>query len=195
MNTHIPTGGGPYVMISRALGPALGVSVGVVYYIGIAFLALMETLGAVEVMVEFGLDFKGAQQVLPILFILILALCVLLPQRAVEVLGMLFAFYMGWTLIAYFVGLGQGQPSASRMSDNWGPAYADGANFYTVFSLFLPVFMGMLSGADRMALLKDPASDMYFALRRSILSLSGVFPVMGRGSRPRTAAWQRRTCQ
>jgi amino acid transporter len=40
--------GGPYYMISRSLGPYIGVSIGIVYYFGITLLGVLEVLGAVE---------------------------------------------------------------------------------------------------------------------------------------------------
>lgn len=40
--------GGPYYMISRAMGPTIGATVGLLYWLGISLLAVLETLGAVE---------------------------------------------------------------------------------------------------------------------------------------------------
>ncbi len=40
--------GGPYYMISRALGPAIGATVGLVYWTGITLLAVLESVGAKE---------------------------------------------------------------------------------------------------------------------------------------------------
>ena len=50
--------GGAYYIISRALGHKLGGAVGTTYYLGLSLLAVLEVLGAVEVMlaVEPGLD-------------------------------------------------------------------------------------------------------------------------------------------
>jgi len=61
--------GGPYYMISRSLGPYIGVSVGITYYIGITFLGAMEVAGAVEAIgllapsaVSFQVQFKQLVQ-------------------------------------------------------------------------------------------------------------------------------------
>ena len=35
-------------MVSRTIGPIIGISVGIVYYLGIVLLGVVETLGAVE---------------------------------------------------------------------------------------------------------------------------------------------------
>lgn len=50
-NGHIK-GGGPYYLIGRALGPELGVSVGVCFYLGTAVAGAMYILGAVETILD-----------------------------------------------------------------------------------------------------------------------------------------------
>lgn len=42
--------GGTYYLISRALGPRIGGAVGCMYYLGVALLAVLETLGAIEML-------------------------------------------------------------------------------------------------------------------------------------------------
>merc|ERR1719253_411870 len=53
--------GGPYHMISRALGPVVGASVGIMYWLAITMLSVLETLGAVEgiLMANPDLEFAG----------------------------------------------------------------------------------------------------------------------------------------
>jgi potassium/chloride transporter 4/5/6 len=54
--------GGPYYMISRSLGPYLGVSIGIVYYLGLMLLGILEVLGAIETLHNATSDdfFEGA---------------------------------------------------------------------------------------------------------------------------------------
>ena len=55
---------GPYYMISRSLGPYTGVSVGIVYWLALTLLAVLETLGAVETLHNsMGYSFPGSVQV------------------------------------------------------------------------------------------------------------------------------------
>jgi amino acid transporter len=53
--------GGPYYMISRSLGPYIGVAIGIVYYLGIMLLGVLEVLGAVETLHYIGdVGFPGS---------------------------------------------------------------------------------------------------------------------------------------
>ena len=77
--------GGAYFLISRALGPQIGGSVGCVYYLGITLLAVLEVLGAVEMllyMVE-ELRFPGAVRLSATVCMLTLAGMVFLGIRSV----------------------------------------------------------------------------------------------------------------
>ena len=47
--------GGPYFMISRAMGPTIGATVGLLYWLGISLLAVLECLGAVEAFYALGM--------------------------------------------------------------------------------------------------------------------------------------------
>ena len=67
MSTNGPVeAGGAYYIISRALGHKLGGAVGCTYYLGLSLLAVLEVLGAVEVMLyvepelEMGIGPEGA---------------------------------------------------------------------------------------------------------------------------------------
>ena len=61
--------GGAYYIISRALGHKLGGAVGTTYYLGLSLLAVLEVLGAVEVMLsvepalDMGMPAAGAVRV------------------------------------------------------------------------------------------------------------------------------------
>ena len=45
--------GGPYFMISRAMGPTIGATVGLLYWLGISLLAVLETLGKKRLCLNF----------------------------------------------------------------------------------------------------------------------------------------------
>lgn len=47
----VVSGGGPYYMISRNLGPVLGGAVGILFYLGTSIAASMYITGAVEIVI------------------------------------------------------------------------------------------------------------------------------------------------
>ena len=168
--------GGAYYIISRALGHKLGGAVGMTYYLGLSLLAVLEVLGAVEVMlsVEPGLDMgmpaDGAVRVWAIVLTSALGGMVWGGMQLVSKLGLFFAAVVGLTLTSYYAGLiaaplpGASSAvtglSTSTLRDNWGPGYSDGVTFSDVLSVFFPCFTGILSGANRANSLKTPATSI-----------------------------------
>jgi len=77
------------------------------YYIGIVFLLVLESLGAVETL-EFAahVEFPGAVRVLATAFVLILAVTVLVGSSFTAKLGTLFFLTVCFTLLSYFVSFG-----------------------------------------------------------------------------------------
>ncbi|KHJ76838.1 hypothetical protein OESDEN_23542 [Oesophagostomum dentatum] len=53
----VVSGGGPYYMISRNLGPELGGAVGILFYLGTTIAASMYLTGAVEIFLVRGVQF------------------------------------------------------------------------------------------------------------------------------------------
>eukprot|EP00668_Euglena_longa_P035047 GGOE01045015.1.p1 GENE.GGOE01045015.1~~GGOE01045015.1.p1 ORF type:complete len:1030 (-),score=323.02 GGOE01045015.1:171-3164(-) len=162
--------GGVYFLISRALGPKIGGSVGCLYFIGIALLAVMEVLGAVEMLFHMApvMNIAGVNRGLAAVAMLVLAGAVFLGIRFVSKLGAVFALVVVLTLASFYVGLGlapfgEGLEdsaltglSGATLSSNMGPGYDEGVSFSTLVALFFPCFTGFLSGADRANSLRDP---------------------------------------
>eukprot|EP00933_Yihiella_yeosuensis_P026841 TRINITY_DN20849_c2_g1_i1.p1 TRINITY_DN20849_c2_g1~~TRINITY_DN20849_c2_g1_i1.p1 ORF type:complete len:995 (-),score=167.31 TRINITY_DN20849_c2_g1_i1:230-3214(-) len=172
------SGGGPYYMISRALGPVIGATVGVMYWLAITMLSVLECLGAVEAiaMAAPGVEFAGYKQALGSGLMLSLALMVWGGINVVTKLSLFFAFIVVFTLFCYYEGLftaghhfiDPSVPGAELITglswttfqENWHPDYSEGANFGLILSLFYPCFTGILSGANRADTLKDPPKDI-----------------------------------
>ena len=168
--------GGAYYIISRALGHKLGGAVGTTYYLGLSLLAVLEVLGAVEVMLavepalDMGMPAAGAVRVWAIVLTSALGGMVWGGMQLVSKLGLFFAAVVGLTLMSYYAGLiaaplpGVSAAvtglSANTLRDNWGPGYTDGVTFSDVLSVFFPCFTGILSGANRANSLKTPATSI-----------------------------------
>lgn len=93
-------------MISRSLGPYTGVSVGIVYWLGITLLAVLETLGAVETLHNaMGYTFPGSTQVFATVLCFMLAAIVFVGIKFVSKLGIVFFMIVLLTLLCYYIGI------------------------------------------------------------------------------------------
>lgn len=167
--------GGPYYMISRALGPCVGASVGIMYWLAITMLAVLETLGAVEgiLMAAPEAEFTFCKQAYGSGLLLALVLFVYGGISLVTRLGIFFVFVVFFTLYIYYHGLiaapysdaAMANPDVTGLSfetakENWYSHYTDGHNFGYVLSVFFPCFTGILSGANRADILRDPPKNL-----------------------------------
>ncbi|CAK9069029.1 unnamed protein product [Durusdinium trenchii] len=164
--------GGPYYMISRALGPVIGATIGIMYWLAITMLSVLECLGAIEAlaMAAPSVQFPGYRQALGSAAMASLAFAVWGGINIVTKLGMLFALVVVFTLFSFYLGLFMTQPGAGgpdvpgseyitglswdTFQNNWSPHYDEGVHFGSVLSLFYPCFTGILSGANRADVLK-----------------------------------------
>mmetsp|Transcript_46784 Transcript_46784/g.117868 ORF Transcript_46784/g.117868 Transcript_46784/m.117868 type:complete len:398 (-) Transcript_46784:91-1284(-) len=171
--------GGPYYMISRALGPCVGASVGFMYWLAITMLAVLETLGAVEgiLMLDDQAYFPGCKQAYGSALMAALIAFVYCGINFVTKLGIFFVFIVFSTLFMFFFGLimapntpqgpesVQFNPYITGLSTetfklNWDSHYTGGASFGYVLSVFFPCFTGILSGANRADILRDPPKNL-----------------------------------
>eukprot|EP00442_Polarella_glacialis_P058745 CAMPEP_0115056568 /NCGR_PEP_ID=MMETSP0227-20121206/5267_1 /TAXON_ID=89957 /ORGANISM="Polarella glacialis, Strain CCMP 1383" /LENGTH=985 /DNA_ID=CAMNT_0002441259 /DNA_START=191 /DNA_END=3148 /DNA_ORIENTATION=+ len=172
------SGGGPYFMISRALGPVIGATIGSMKWLAITMLAVLECLGAVEALALAvpALVFPGYKQAIGSGFMALLAFIVWGGINVVTKMGVFFAFVVVFTLFSYYFGL---FTMGSRLDDlspadskwitglsvetfkaNWGPHYDANTDFGVILSLFFPCFTGILSGANRADVLKNPPKNI-----------------------------------
>eukprot|EP00439_Symbiodinium_sp_Y106_P013102 s293_g1.t3 len=186
--------GGPYYMISRALGPAVGASVGIMYWLAITLLAVLETLGAVEalLMAAPSLDFPGCKQAFGSGFMIALVLCVWGGSTFVTKLGIFFVLIVFYTMASYYAGLimapfteaALANPwvtglSLETFNKNWLPHYDSETNFGVVLSVFFPCFTGILSGANRADILRDGRDGTFGAIIFSFFMYSSFFILWG----------------
>ena len=151
--------GGPYYMISRALGPVIGATIGLMYWLAITMLAVLECLGAVEALgmaTQGTVCFAGYRQALGSAAMALLAFAVWGGMNIVTKLGVLFGVVVVFTIVSYYVGLVMVQPepqvlggeyitglSWETFQANWNPHYDPGVTFGSVLSLFYPCFTGL----------------------------------------------------
>eukprot|EP00929_Paragymnodinium_shiwhaense_P111850 TRINITY_DN8013_c0_g1_i1.p1 TRINITY_DN8013_c0_g1~~TRINITY_DN8013_c0_g1_i1.p1 ORF type:complete len:1128 (+),score=266.09 TRINITY_DN8013_c0_g1_i1:221-3604(+) len=167
--------GGPYYMISRALGPCVGASVGVMYWLAITMLAVLECLGAVEgiLMGWPSAEFPFCRQVYGSGCMLSLVVIVWGGISMVSKMGIFFIFIVFSTLFMFYYGLLSCPVTATAaenpwvtgtnfetLMDNWSPHYGEGVSFGVVLSVFFPCFTGILSGANRADVLRDPPKNL-----------------------------------
>lgn len=192
------SGGGPYFMISRALGPVVGISVGMMKWLAVTMLSVLETLGAVEAlcMAVPELDFPYHKQALGSSLLAAMAVLVWGGINVVSKLGAVFALVVLFTVVSYYVGLfavGTGEVphveplitglSLQTLRENWYPHYSPGYDFGVIMSLFYPCFTGILSGASRADVLKDPPKSLrrgtFAAIIISFFMYSSFFILWG----------------
>jgi len=154
--------GGPYYMISRALGPCVGASVGVMYWLAITMLAVLETLGAVEgiLMASPEADFPFCKQVYGSVLMVALVFFVYIGISFVTKMGIFFVFVVFFTMFSYYYGLCSNGLSLETAKENWASHYGNGTSFGYCLSVFFPCFTGILSGANRADILRDPPKNL-----------------------------------
>eukprot|EP01012_Entosiphon_sulcatum_P018378 TRINITY_DN2311_c0_g1_i1.p1 TRINITY_DN2311_c0_g1~~TRINITY_DN2311_c0_g1_i1.p1 ORF type:complete len:905 (-),score=120.59 TRINITY_DN2311_c0_g1_i1:102-2816(-) len=166
-------GGGVYYLISRTLGPRIGGAVGFLYYLGIVLLAVLESLGAVEVLLftaGSGLDIPGALRLIVIALLTVIAIFVSIGIKFVSKLGAVFAVIVSATIIGFYVSLIHAPSthspstvtglSADTLRSNLGSDYSHGKGFASILAIFFPCYTGIFAGADRSSSLKDPGRSI-----------------------------------
>jgi len=95
-------------------------------------------------------------------------------------LGVVFGIIVFLTLVAYYVSLAVAPLSSlnpdsyvtglssATLSANWAPMYPSGTDFGTLMSLFFPCFTGILAGADRADVLRDPPRNIKYGTMAAI---------------------------
>ncbi|KAF4718246.1 hypothetical protein FOZ62_024340 [Perkinsus olseni] len=171
--------GGPYYMISRTIGAYPGVSIGIAYWLGGTLLAVMESVGAIDTLLMLLPKAPSGAVILPesaswlspFLTPLPLSFALLFVQfltvffggiDAVSKLAVVFIVTVLATVVAFFVSLAVPvfTTGTDYLSGNLWPQYSAGTSFSSMLSLFFPCFTGILSGANRTDVLKDPPTNL-----------------------------------
>eukprot|EP00808_Paulinella_micropora_P022448 g17859.t1 len=164
-------GGGAYFVISRALGPSHGGTIGVMYSLATAAVVALHLLGFSEVL-------KNLLFPNPIVGdgswdVSLLSLCSLCVVALIVVLGglaaaakaqLLLLVLLVSALVSSFVGafappdhdIGFTGWNKETFIDNLGPRWEDGENFMTLFGVFFPAATGIMAGANISGDLSNP---------------------------------------
>jgi len=163
--------GGPYHMISRALGPSLGATVGVVYWLGVTLLAVLESVGAKEAIeLMYPIHNVVVKKVIAALMVSVCSFCVFAGSNIVTKMGSIFALIVVSTLILFYYGISVtiAEGDWKHIKNNFdfvnyeGVLKTNKVGLGSTIALFFPCFTGMLSGADRSDMLKDPAKNIRY---------------------------------
>ena len=163
--------GGPYYMISRTLGPYLGASIALVYFLGLVLLGVLEVVGGVVVF-KFTSDvnFDYSTQLFSAFCLLFMGLLIFISPKMVKKLSVVFFTILVLTIVFYFVGLGmapydtesQGLSglSSENLEENLYQDYSEGVNFFVILAVFFPCFACIFSGSHKGPELKDPGASI-----------------------------------
>lgn len=169
-------GGGAYYLISRSLGPEFGGSIGLIFSVANAVAVALYVVGFAETVKDLirenggDVDLIGELNIIRIVGIgtVILLLCVTLIGLEWVVRTQMFLLcILLVSIVDVIVGAGIGPLneaskakgfvglSTTLFKENFGPAYREGENFFSVFAVFFPAATGILAGVNISGDLKD----------------------------------------
>lgn len=189
--------GGAYFMISRALGPQIGGSIGILFGLGNAVGIALYLVGFAETVVGMAQDLEsdftligGGEWDLRIYAIvsciLILILCLNGVDWVIKVqLGLLGLLVL--SILSVIVGMftrptGSGfhGPSESVFSDNVdAPDDFDVGVFFEMLGIFFPAVTGIMAGANISGEISDPHRAIPFGTIYAVVVSCGVYMLLG----------------
>ncbi|XP_064474714.1 solute carrier family 12 member 2-like [Ornithodoros turicata] len=168
-------GGGTYYMISRSLGPEFGGSIGLIFSLANAVAIALYVVGFSEsvrdllkqqgtAVLDGGLnDIRIVSGVTVIVLLGIAIIGTEWESKAQMVLLVILLVAMIDFVVGSMIppnldeqGKGYVGWSTSLMTENMGPRFSAGENFFTVFSVYFPAATGILAGANISGDLADP---------------------------------------
>lgn len=180
MNAIVTNGkmsrGGAYYLLSRSLGPAIGGSLGFLFYVAMTISGAMYIFGAVETfMIASGVGLSS-----PGITIRVFSLIMLLVILAINWVGMNYVSKTAIVLLiitllsvlCIFIGLlfaplrqdqlpdGITGMKWSNFEDNVGSDYKNDSSFFVMVAIFFPACTGIMSGTNRSSELRDPSKSI-----------------------------------
>jgi len=167
--------GGAYYLISRAIGPASGGSVGILFWLGNAIACAMYVLGFVETLTDnLGTTLTGTVvNDMRIFGALVLTMILVIALIGVGwIIKMQFAllFMLTIALVSFFLGslykvdldnevIGPSGWMNGNLNNNLQMS-GEVANFFDTFAVFFPAVTGIMAGANLSGSLEDPSKNI-----------------------------------
>ena len=165
--------GGPYYMISRALGKEIGVSIGIILWLSLCISSTIYISGSSLLFASFLFPGLSFQQVAynthvygSILLILLTLLQLLNKHRMFYINMLLFAFVI-LALTSLLIGFAT--TTTNHQIKNLD-ASTDNSSFFYYFCIFFPTVSNIMPGLNRSGSLKSPAKALQIGLLTSIVT-------------------------
>ena len=171
-------GGGPYFLISRALGPGFGTAIGLTYYLAQALSVPFYLLGFAEALVAVFPSLAPHA-----LWVGVIPLCILF---AIAVVGAdwavktqyIIAGVLALSVVTILGGAMASGPTLERLRLNFLPSAAVQLNIFTVvhyFAIFFPAVTGFLAGVNMSGDLANPRRSIPRGVLGAILTGMGIY--------------------
>eukprot|EP00466_Bigelowiella_natans_P021009 jgi/Bigna1/87190/estExt_fgenesh1_pg.C_170175 len=184
--------GGAYYLISRSLGPRVGGPIGVMFSLGQAVAVALYVIGFCETVVLLSSDPVTGDDLNDIRVFGIMVVTVLLIMAYIGT-GWVIKLQIG--LLGLLVGSitsvligsvatppnedkGFVGPGGSTISDNAGPEFRDGYDFFQVFAVFFPAVTGIMAGANISGDLINPSENIPKGTLYAIMVSTVVYMAM-----------------
>ena len=164
ISTNTPiSSGGSYFLISRALGPGFGSSLGLTYFVSLTLAVPFYTIGFSDaIIMAFPIlkDYFLLISLLPLtlLFIIAFVSANLAIKTQYIIMATLFL-----AIVAFMGGAAVNNPNMVTFTQNWQPANVENFNiliFAACFAVFFPAVTGFDAGVNMSGDLKDPQKSI-----------------------------------
>lgn len=166
--------GGAYYLISRALGPAIGGAVGILFSLGMSIACALYILGCCETIVDnLGMSLTGNTvndvRIYSFFVLTILFVAALIGVNWIIKMQLVLLCLLMLSMLSFIIGsLYKDEPPEIVGMDGWTNGNmmdnfmlsGDVGNFFHTFSVFFPAVTGIMAGANISGSLKDPSKNI-----------------------------------
>jgi solute carrier family 12 (potassium/chloride transporter), member 4/6 len=194
--TNGMVGGGTYHLLTKSLGPAWGGSISTIYYVGLTILSTVEIAGFSEIIVNLivgsGKEFTGSDYwdnvVLSMLGLSLIFCLAMIGLTFLQNLAVIFmvALLLGYvsTFAGIFASPNSGSPlgvtgiRSATLRANLSPLFAARSSFADVMALAFPCFLGLMSGINQTAHLRNPYKSIPRGTFMAVCTSFGIYALL-----------------